>query len=304
MIHVTTRGLVYLEKLGVAATSEYIEFRAGGMTGHATGADYSSDSGVLSLHSAVNVTGTSQGRPMQLTAATAQFDQRSQQAKLTGVQYDSAGRHARAAQSTLYRRADGTLGRVEAQGNVTLEENGARVAAQHADVLLNAASQPQSVVLTGGVRYIADEPLRRVNGQADQARITFAGEKNPQPQNAVFSGAVHMIERARQNAAQVEWSSRELTAANFEAAMVPGASGNAQLRNADASGNARLVMLDAAQDSRNSGETDLAGDDLKAKLASMNSEAMSSTPEAANAYVRAQIAHYRDVIQRTGIKPE
>src|SRR5438105_3054390 len=77
VIHVTTRGLVYLEKLGVAATSEYIEFRAGGMTGHATGADYSSDSGVLSLHSAVNVTGTSQGRPMQLTAATAQFDQRS-----------------------------------------------------------------------------------------------------------------------------------------------------------------------------------------------------------------------------------
>jgi tripartite-type tricarboxylate transporter receptor subunit TctC len=44
--------------------------------------------------------------------------------------------------------------------------------------------------------------------------------------------------------------------------------------------------------------------DVKAKLATMNSEAVSSTPEAANAYVRAQIAHYRDVITRTGIKPE
>jgi len=50
--------------------------------------------------------------------------------------------------------------------------------------------------------------------------------------------------------------------------------------------------------------TVMARADVKEKLASMNSEAVSSTPEAANAYVRAQIAHYRDVIQRTGIKPE
>ncbi|MBV8166502.1 MAG: tripartite tricarboxylate transporter substrate binding protein [Alphaproteobacteria bacterium] len=50
--------------------------------------------------------------------------------------------------------------------------------------------------------------------------------------------------------------------------------------------------------------TVMARADVKEKLASMNSEAVSSTPEAADTYVRAQIAHYRDVIQRTGIKPE
>jgi tripartite-type tricarboxylate transporter receptor subunit TctC len=44
--------------------------------------------------------------------------------------------------------------------------------------------------------------------------------------------------------------------------------------------------------------------DVKQKLAAMNADAISSTPEQADAYVRAQIAHYRDVIQRTGIKPE
>jgi tripartite-type tricarboxylate transporter receptor subunit TctC len=48
----------------------------------------------------------------------------------------------------------------------------------------------------------------------------------------------------------------------------------------------------------------MARPDVKEKLAAMNSEAVSSTPEAANTYVRAQIAHYREVIQRTGIKPE
>ena len=39
VMHITTSGLVYLQKLGVAATSEPIEFEAGGMTGHAVGAD-------------------------------------------------------------------------------------------------------------------------------------------------------------------------------------------------------------------------------------------------------------------------
>jgi tripartite-type tricarboxylate transporter receptor subunit TctC len=48
----------------------------------------------------------------------------------------------------------------------------------------------------------------------------------------------------------------------------------------------------------------MARPDVKEKLAAMNSEAVSSTPEAANTYVRAQITHYRDVIQRAGIKPE
>ena len=49
VLHVTTSNLVYLNKLGVAATNEYIEFQSGAMRGHATGADYSSDSGVLTM---------------------------------------------------------------------------------------------------------------------------------------------------------------------------------------------------------------------------------------------------------------
>jgi tripartite-type tricarboxylate transporter receptor subunit TctC len=48
----------------------------------------------------------------------------------------------------------------------------------------------------------------------------------------------------------------------------------------------------------------MARQDVKDKLATMNADAISSTPAEADAYVRRQIAHYRDVIQRTGIKPE
>ena len=37
VMHVTTSGLVYLQKLGVAATSEPIAFQSGTTTGHASG---------------------------------------------------------------------------------------------------------------------------------------------------------------------------------------------------------------------------------------------------------------------------
>ena len=76
VLHVTTSGLVYMEKLGVAATGAPIEFKIGAMTGHATGADYNSDTGVLLLHSAVSMSGLARGRPVLLTAASAEFDNR------------------------------------------------------------------------------------------------------------------------------------------------------------------------------------------------------------------------------------
>jgi tripartite-type tricarboxylate transporter receptor subunit TctC len=50
--------------------------------------------------------------------------------------------------------------------------------------------------------------------------------------------------------------------------------------------------------------TVMARSDVTQTLAAMNADAVSSTPEAADAYVRAQIAHYREIIERTGIKPE
>ena len=55
IIHVKTSGLVFMQKLGVAATDKEIEFESGGITGNAGGADYDSDTGVMVRHSAVKV---------------------------------------------------------------------------------------------------------------------------------------------------------------------------------------------------------------------------------------------------------
>jgi lipopolysaccharide export system protein LptA len=214
MLHATTSGLVYMEKLGVAATSERIDFQLGGMTGHATGADYSSDSGELTLQSAVYVSGVPNGRPVVLTSSSAEIDNRNQVTYLTHAKYVSLGETVEGDQATLYTRADGSVSRIVAQGNVTAEAPGAKIACAHADVLLNAQSQPISAVLTGGVAYSSDEPLRQRRGNADSAVIAFDKQAKPQPEHAVFTGSVHMMERTRATAAAKEpWSVRELTGA-------------------------------------------------------------------------------------------
>ena len=263
LMHVKTSGLVYLQKLGVAATSDYIEFQVGGMMGHATGADYSSDSGMLMLHSAVNMSGTAGGHPVNLNAATAEFNDQTQQAHMTRAKYDSQGRTAVADDVTLNRRTDGTLSRVEAHGNVTGEANGAMVVAQRADVALTAASQPQTAVLTGGVRYSADGPLRQMKGESDAATIAFDGKAKPQPSHALFTGAVHVTERTRAtDAAKEPWNTRDLTAGRLDVALGPGAKGQAQVRDAAASGSPHLTFVSDGK----SGTTDLTADDLTAHL--------------------------------------
>jgi lipopolysaccharide export system protein LptA len=269
VLHVTTSGLVYLEKLGVAATNDYVEFQSGALTGHATGADYSRDSGVLTMHSAVSMSGGSGKRAMEVTAATADFDNLHQEAFLTNARYVAQGQTVEAQRATLHRRPDGTLARVEAEGNVTIEANGGTEVSQRADVALNAAGQPQSALLTGGVRYSDDQPLRQLRGEAQEATIAFDAQAKPQPKDAVFSGAVHMIERTRATqTAKEPWSTRDLTAAKVETRLAPAGAGTSQLRDVDAAGSAHLTVESngSLASARGAGTTELAADDLKAHL--------------------------------------
>jgi lipopolysaccharide export system protein LptA len=242
VLHVTTSGLVYLKDLGVAATSEYLEFQSDAMTGHATGADYTSDTGVLLLHSAVSMSGNSGKRPVTVTASMAQVDSRNQEIFLSAAHCVSLGQAAEAQQATLHMRSDGTLARIEAQGNVTREAKGSKLIAQRADVVLNANSQAQSAVLTDGVQYSSVLPLLQRSGQAQEVNIAF--DAQGQAQKAVFTGAVHMNERMRATEAALEpWSSRDLTAAKVEAALVPVGAGTVQLRDVEATGSARLTAV-------------------------------------------------------------
>ena len=248
VIHVTTSGLVYLQKLGVAATEQPIEFEAGGMKGQAVGADYTADTGVLVLHSAVKVAGVEQGQPAVLTATRAELDRDNRVATLADARYVSAGKSgeesAQAARAVVHLRSDGTVERLDAEGAVTLKNaDGGTVRAPRGVVVMNAKNEPQSVLLTGGLVYGSDGPLRKAEGSAAEGRLGF--DRDGKLEQAVLTGAVRLEEQVR-GAATVgtPWNERSLAAGAVELALETDARGKSRLRDAKATGGAVLALVD------------------------------------------------------------
>ncbi len=255
LIHVTTSGLVFLQKLGVAATDNDIEFASGGLTGHAVGADYNSDTGVVVLHSKVRVNGLQHDRPIVLTASHAVLDRPGQtmvlsQAKYVSVVEENRGGEGQTAQGqhvVVHLRKDGSAERVEAEGDVTLTgAAGGSLTAPKGEMMLNEQNQPQSAVMSGGVKYLADDPLRQAQGEAAEGRAAF--DKKGHPEHVVMTGAVHLHERVRTtDAAGEPWNERELNAREVEVALTTDSAGKALIRDAKAKGDARLNVVSAAK---------------------------------------------------------
>ncbi|MDP9038775.1 MAG: LptA/OstA family protein [Acidobacteriota bacterium] len=268
LLHATTSGLVYLDKLGVAATSQAIEFQTGQMKGHAVGADYSTDTGVLLLHSAVSMNGVVGGRPVELTAASAQLDQRGRRTLLSQARYVSGVQTMQADHAKVFTGADNALERIEAEGHLALARGAGTVQAVRGNVTFAAKNNAQTVVLAGGVRYVEDLPLRQGRGEAADATIIF--DARGAAHTAVFSGDVHMTQRTRtHDDAREPWSVRELAAPRVETTLGDAGLGRTALRDAHAVGGARLRMVENRPGTAAAGAgttTELAGDDLVAHL--------------------------------------
>jgi lipopolysaccharide export system protein LptA len=253
LIHVTTSGLVFLQKLGVAATDRDIEFESGGLTGHAVGADYNSDTGVVVLHSAVKVNGLEHDQPMLLTASHAVLDRSGKTVVLSMAKYVSvggkakgeAGQTARGDHVVVHLRSDGSAESVEAEGEVTLTNGtGGSVVAPRGELILNAQNQPESAVMTGGVKYGLDDPLRHAKGAAAAARARF--DSKGRMEHLTMTGAVEVRERVRASQAAGEpWNERELSAAAVELALAADSAGRSRLREAIATGEARVKVVNA-----------------------------------------------------------
>jgi lipopolysaccharide export system protein LptA len=275
VIHVKTSGLVFMQKLGVAKTDQEIDFEFNGITGHAMGADYNSDTGIVVLHTAVKVVGLQQGQPATLTAARAELDRPDRQIVLTQAKYalvgaarSEAGQTAQAQRAVVHLRDNGSAERLEAEGAVTLTDgDGGKVVAPRGNALLNAESRPISAVLTGGVRYVADGILRQAQGEADEGKATF--DKQGRLQHVALKGAVKLHERTRASSAgNAPWSERDLGAGTVELALVSDGTGKAQLQDAKAAGDAHLTVVSPSGKPRHVVMTssDLAGDILTAHL--------------------------------------
>ncbi len=244
LIHVTTSGLVYLQKLGVAATDQPIEFEANGMKGQAVGADYTADSGVLILHSAVRMAGLVHGSPAVLTAVRAELDRDNKQVRLLNARYVSNGKDsattAQADHAVVHLRSDGTVQRLDADGGVTLTQAGESVSAPHGVVVLSGDNNPESATMTGGVTLGANDPLRVAHGTASEAKLAF--DKAGRPEHLLLTGQVHLDEQVRVSTKQAAWSRRELHAEEAQLVLGATAADKTFVRDAKASGNAMLAV--------------------------------------------------------------
>ncbi|HZY64146.1 MAG TPA: LptA/OstA family protein [Edaphobacter sp.] len=275
MIHVRTSGLVFMQKLGVAATDQAIEFQFNGMTGHAMGADYDSDTGVVVLHSNVEVKGVEQGQPVMLTASRAELDRPNKQTVLTQAKYvrGGTGEEAEAGRAVIHMRDDGSAERLDAEGAVTLSDgHGGTVGAPRGEVLLNAKSQPKSAVLSGGLRYVSNEKMRQARGEAAEAKAIFSGDGRLQ--HVSMTGGVNLHEQVRTtDAATARWSTRNLTASALDLSLTPNRNGKPQLQLAKTIGNAHLSVTnpEKSKSGKSAGtSSDLSADVLTAHFAPLN----------------------------------
>jgi lipopolysaccharide export system protein LptA len=279
LIHIKTSGLVYMQKLAVAATDNEIEFTVGGLVGHAVGADYNSDTGVVKLHSAVKVNGLEHDRPVVLTASDAVLDRQGQTAVLTQARYvtvggdaarGGAGETAQAQHVVVYLRKDGTAERLVAEGAVRLTNGeGGSVMAPRGEMMVSEANHPQSAVLTGGVKYGEDGPLRKAQGESAETRLAF--DKAGRVEHVAMNGTVRLHERVRaSDAVGGTWSERELSAGAAELAMAADGAGKTEMREAKATGDARLTVMNPAVKGGGATSSALSGDVLTAHFVRVN----------------------------------
>jgi lipopolysaccharide export system protein LptA len=251
VIHVKTSGLVYMQKLGIAATDQGIDFAFSGFTGHAIGAEYSSDTGHVTLQSAVTASGIDRGHPVHLEAAHAELDRQSELATLTKAHYSSAEDTAESEVAQIHLRSDGTVESIEAEHNVRLEQDGqGDVTSDHASLALDKASKPTAAVLVGNVVFSSDDASRQVRGGSARANLDF--DAYGHIDHALLQGSARAVERLyRSDSGQEPWSQRTLSGETVELLFAAQKSmEKPYLRDLQASGGALLTVTSTASQGR------------------------------------------------------
>ena len=184
-IHITTSGLTFNQKTGVAVTDQRVDFAVRQGKGNAIGAVYNSQSGQLVLDHAVELTvnsmATHSAGPVTVHAVHAEFERTQQLCFLTQAQAHYSGGDAQAAQGRLHFREDGTIEEIVGDGGVDLRSaGGAHVTAPHGVLDFDKDNHPRVGDLTGGTRLSMNgtprQPGREVDGTAPSAHLVFNGK--------------------------------------------------------------------------------------------------------------------------------
>ncbi len=247
-ITIHASGLVFLEKLGVAATEDQVRFQYGTLHGHSHGADYDADTGLLRLHHDVHLQSEENGHLEMVDADDAVLDRQKRTALLHHAALEDAGDRLRAQTLQLDLRPEGTvhagsLQQAHADGNVELDSSqGARIRGQHLLASFSESNRPHDAVLTGGVELVDAS----ATGSAAEARATFTAQGRPQHVDLLRSASLH-IKGDRPGA------SRDLTADKVSGDLIHPRAQHGSPRNLVATGNARLQIIDPFKASSSEG---------------------------------------------------
>ena len=245
-IHVRTSGLVYVRKLGVAATDQDVEFLYHGLQCQAKGAEFNSGQSILHLLAEVHLRGDAHGRPVDITAAKADLDRTTNVAGLKDPVVRSAGRTGSAANAVLYLRQDGSVERAQADGNVLLREGSKTLASNHLDASFDAQTAPQKARLSGGVTLNDTNPVRSEHATATQVDLSF-DKKGALAGGVAASLNLLVLDRASGG----EALRRQLAGDHVVAKLAPGKrKGEIQLSEIHASGSARASADSLTSDTR------------------------------------------------------
>ncbi|SNS43726.1 lipopolysaccharide export system protein LptA [Granulicella rosea] len=276
VIHIRTSGLSYEEKTHRAVTDQQVEFTSGGLSGHAHGADYDSESGLIVLRTDVLLSGIMQDKPFAINAAHAVMNQKDRVILMDVAHFaavsDGHGNETMSANHAIvHTDEDNNPERIEAEGNVTLAASArGTLVAEHADALVKNG-RAQQAHLFGKLRYTDDESNRQTTGEAQDARIAF--DALGRVSHIVVTGDVTGEEI-------VPDGIRDLHAAKLELAMAAQGKDNTVLQDAVATGGARVHSLATANKSgarTKINVSDLSGDVLTAHFNTAGGESVLST---------------------------
>jgi len=195
IIHVRTSGLVYVHKLGVAATPQQVEFHYAGMQCVAKGAEFDSGESLLHLLADVVLTGNVRHAPMIVHAVRADLNRTDNTIALVRPVGESRGQTAAAANALLHLRNDGSLEQAEGSGGVTLDAGTRRIAAAGFEGSFGLTSLPVATQLTGGVAVTDSNAARPLRAQAGEVDTSFDALGNPV--SVVATGAAQVGFRDR-----------------------------------------------------------------------------------------------------------
>ncbi len=224
-INVTTSGLIFLQKLGVAATDEPIHFVYGDLRGGATGADYETDTGILRLRSNVTADGTQNGQLVHVRAVAAEVDRNQKIATLSTAHVQQQGNTAYGDTVVLSSAKSGGIQAVEARGNTLIESaSGTRAQSPHLHAHMAESGKLDVVEMTDGVTF------QDAGGTGSSQKATLHFNVVGAPVQAVLDGSVKLDQTASGGGKSA------LTSSHLVADLMQDATKHTQLREAVATG--------------------------------------------------------------------